>query len=288
VDGRCGPITGSFSVDITFIPQQRCGFELIDTRLGDEEDDALVIVCSPSDPIRKIDRILVKFEADLLLTMSISGLELTSSTSFTFKGVEAQLFFVKATVGAMVFETALVFAPNIIEFEEVRSGSGTRTYCLNRTAPVNWAADVGPPLAGHIRVGVYPAGCIFGSGAGILDPVYGYSSWGELFFLSYTEVSSGPIANLVMANWFDSVTPKYATYIDTSTSPPEIELQPVSLTLPARGAADLTQEGRGSDAQHRGVDAGPAHALCQLRHGLRAELQHRHGAHPPGQDRQRH
>jgi hypothetical protein len=224
------PITGSFTVDITFIPQQLCEFELIDTDPGDGENDALEIVCSPDDPIRKIDRILVKFEADLLLTMSISGLELTSSTSFTFKGVEAQLFFVKATVGAMVFETALVFAPNIIEFEEVRTGSGTRTYCLNRTAPVNWVGPVGPPLAGYSRVGVYPAGCIFGSGAGILDPVYGYISWGSLFFLSYSEVSSGPIANLVMANWFDSVTPKYATYIDPTTSPPEIELQPVSLT----------------------------------------------------------
>jgi hypothetical protein len=222
------PITGSFSVDITFIPQQLCEFELIDTSLGDEEDDALVIVCSPDDPIRKIDRILAKFEADLLLTISISGLELTSSTSFTFKGVETQIFFVKATVGAMVFETALVFAPNIMEFEEVRTGSGTRTYCLNRTAPVNWAAAVGTPPSGHIAVGVYPAGCIFGSGAGILDPVYGFVSWGSLFFLSYSEVSSGPIANLVMANWFDNVTPKYATYLNTTTG--EIELAPVTLT----------------------------------------------------------
>jgi hypothetical protein len=78
--------------------------------------------------------------------MSISGLELTSSTSFTFKGVEAQLFFAKATVGAMVFETALVFAPNIMEFEEVRTGSGTRTYCLNRSAPHDYGR------VGHIYI----------------------------------------------------------------------------------------------------------------------------------------
>jgi hypothetical protein len=67
--------------------------------------------------------------------MSISGLELTSSTSFTFKGVETQIFWAKATVGAMVFETAMVFAPNIMEFEEVRSGSGTRFYCLTGSVP---------------------------------------------------------------------------------------------------------------------------------------------------------
>ena len=220
------PITGSFSVDITFIPQQLCGFELIDTPLGDEEDDALVIVCSPDDPIRKIDRILVKFEADLLLTMSISGLELTSSTSFTFKGVETQIFWAKATVGAMVFETAMVFAPNIIEFEEVRSGAGTRFYCLNRTGPVNWAA-VGTPPPGHIAVGVYPAGCIFGSSAGPVDPVYGYLPWAYWFFVGYDE-QVGPLANLIMANWFDTVTPKYATYLNLGTG--EIELEPVSLT----------------------------------------------------------
>jgi hypothetical protein len=115
------PITGSFTVDIVFYPQQDCTVNPI----------TLQINCPVEDPINKIDRILVKFEADLLLTISVSGLELTSSTSFTFKGVETQIFFTKATVGAMVFETALVFAPNIMEFEEVRTGSGTR-YLLSQ------------------------------------------------------------------------------------------------------------------------------------------------------------
>jgi hypothetical protein len=174
------PITGSFSVDITFIPQQDCTVD----------PDTFEIICPVEDPINKIDRILVKFEADLVLTMSISGLELTSSTSFTFKGVETQIFWAKATVGAMVFETALVFAPNIMEFEEVRSGSGTRFYCLNRSAPHDYGVD---PING----------CASGSGAGILDPVYGYISWGSLFFLSYSEFSSGPIGNLAIANWAD-------------------------------------------------------------------------------------
>jgi hypothetical protein len=141
---------------------------------------------------------LVKFEADLVLTMSISGLELTSSTSFTFKGVETQIFWAKATVGAMVFETALVFAPNIMEFEEVRSGSGTRFYCLNRSAPHDYGNASG---GGNINNCIN--GIVGASGAGILDPVYGYISWGSLFFLSYSEFSSGPIGNLAIANWAD-------------------------------------------------------------------------------------
>jgi hypothetical protein len=175
-------------VDIVFHPQQACTVN----------PTTLVITCSPSDPINKIDRILVKFEADLLLTMSISGLELTSSTSFTFKGVETQIFWAKATVGAMVFETALVFAPNIMEFEEVRSGSGTRFYCLNRSAPHDYGNASGP-----LNINNCVNGIVGASGAGILDPVYGYISWGSLFFLSYSEVSSGPIANLAIANWAD-------------------------------------------------------------------------------------
>ncbi len=169
------PITGSFSIDIVFFPQQNCTVD----------PNTLEILCPVEDQINKIDRILVKFEADLLLTISISGLELTSSTSFTFKGVETQIFWVKATVGAMVFETAMVFAPNIMEFEEVRSGSGTRYYCLNRSAPHNYGVDL-------------INGCLSGSSAGVLDPIYGYNTWGDMLILSYS-----PIANLIVGRWAD-------------------------------------------------------------------------------------
>lgn len=168
------PITGSFTFDIVFYPEQACTV-----------NDVGLIICE--DPINKIDRILVKFEADLLLTMSISGLELTSSTSFTFKGIETQIFWAKATVGAMVFENAMVFAPNIMEFEEVRSGGGTRYYCLRRSAPLDY--------------GVAPInGCASGSAAGILDPVYGYKTWGDLLILGSWHPA---IANLVVGRWAD-------------------------------------------------------------------------------------
>lgn len=170
------PITGSFTFDIVFYPEQACTVDANGT-----------IICE--DPINKIDRILVKFEADLLLTMSISGLELTSSTSFTFKGVETQIFWAKATVGAMTFENAMVFAPNIMEFEEVRSGSGTRYYCLRQSAP----DDYGNDLSGINS-------CVSGSSAGILDPVFGYWTWGDMLILGAVHPA---IVNVIVGRWAD-------------------------------------------------------------------------------------
>ncbi len=205
------PITGSFTFDIVFAPQTDC---TIDLNTG-------LIICPVEDPVNKIDRILVKFEADLALTMSISGLELTSSTSFTFKGVETQLFFVKATVGAMTFENALVFAPNIMEFEEVRSGAGTRFYCLRRSAPFDYST-------------VFPAGCGFGSSAGILDPVYSYITWGSLFFVGYNE-QTGPIANLMMGKFFDANNPLVPPLPSLLDQPLTFRKKAVEVTLSIAG-----------------------------------------------------
>jgi hypothetical protein len=52
--------------------------------------------------------------------------------------VEVQLFSAKATVGAMTFTTVLAFAPNILEFEDVRSGAASRGWCLRRYAPQDY------------------------------------------------------------------------------------------------------------------------------------------------------
>lgn len=176
------PITGSFTVDIVFYPEQACTVDPITWDISCEGE------------VSKISRIMVKFEADLVLTLSISGLELTSTTSFTFKGVEVQIFYAKATVGAMTFENAFVFAPNIMEFEEVRTGGGTRSYCLNRSAPHDYGNASGAANLNN---------CLYGTSAGIIDPVFGYNSWGALFFISYSEISSGPIANLSIGRWAD-------------------------------------------------------------------------------------
>jgi hypothetical protein len=107
---QAAPVTGSFGLDLVFFPASGGAF--------------------------KIDYVAVKFEADLVLSMSISGLDLTSTTLFTFHGVEVQLFSAKATVGAMTFTTVLAFAPNILEFEDARSSSSaSRGWCLRDSAP---------------------------------------------------------------------------------------------------------------------------------------------------------
>lgn len=194
------PITGSFTVDITFYPENNGFFtdgdDDGDTLVNedpwdgsDNDGDTLIDEDPPADAINKIDRVRVKFEADLVLTLSISGLELTSTTAFTFKGVEVQIFYAKATVGAMTFENALVFAPNILEIEEVRSGSGTRFYCLRRSAPIDYSGDLFN-------------GCTLGSSSGIFHPVYGYTTWGELTFLGYPN-QTGAVGNLILGTWAD-------------------------------------------------------------------------------------
>jgi hypothetical protein len=101
---QAAPVTGSFGLDLVFFPAE-------------------IRDCDPGSAFRpcKVDYVAVKFEADLVLSMSISGLDLTSTTLFTFHGVEVQLFSAKATVGAMTFTTVLAFAPNILEFEDARS-----------------------------------------------------------------------------------------------------------------------------------------------------------------------
>ena len=158
---QAAPVTGSFGLDIVFYPAS----------VGDF----------------KIDYVFVKFEADLVLSMSISGLDLTSTTLFTFKGVEVQLFSVKATVGAMTFTTVLAFAPNILEFEDVRStSSASRGWCLRDTAP-------GPLPAAADCANGFSAGLSFDA-----DPAP------ELSFFSIF-LSDPVVQNIYLGLWADGL-----------------------------------------------------------------------------------
>jgi hypothetical protein len=159
---QAAPVTGSFGLDLVFFPASGGDF--------------------------KIDYVAVKFEADLVLSMSISGLDLTSTTLFTFHGVEVQLFSAKATVGAMTFTTVLAFAPNILEFEDARSSAASRGWCLRDTAPGN----PGVPAA---------ASCANGFSAGLN---LGGSPAPDLSFFSIF-LSDPVVQNIYLGLWTDAL-----------------------------------------------------------------------------------
>ncbi len=83
----------------------------------------------------KIDKILVKLELDLILTLSVSGVDITSQSVFTFRGLEYQAFVFTGTIGALVARSQFIFAPNIIEIQLVRDSLGLPAYCVNLADP---------------------------------------------------------------------------------------------------------------------------------------------------------
>ncbi|MCS6937019.1 MAG: hypothetical protein NZV61_05670, partial [Candidatus Bipolaricaulota bacterium] len=113
---RAAPISGSFLTEVVFYPQHGVSRE-------------------GQDPISKVDLVNVKFEADLVLTFSLSGIEVTSTTAFTFRGVEFQSFVLHFTLGALTLRNTTIFAPTFFEFEELRDQFGRLRWCL-LTAPV--------------------------------------------------------------------------------------------------------------------------------------------------------
>lgn len=176
------PITGSFGIDIVFYPAN---------------------VTPTGGPYDKVDQILVKFEADLVLALSISGVDLTTTTLFTFKGLEVQLFSVAATVGPMNLSLILAFAPSIYEFEEVRTGTASRTYCLRSSAPY---VDVEPPSDPGLST------CAYGTLSGIYGhPHFGSATWLTIF------LSSPFLQNLMMGAWADGLLPLIHSWDDPAT-----------------------------------------------------------------------
>jgi hypothetical protein len=165
---HAAPVSGSATLDIVFQP-------------------ANFYDCPPAGPgfpreSCKIDKVLVKMEADLVLTLSVSGVDITSTSVFTFKGLEFQSFTFTGTVGALAFRSVLIFAPNIVEVQLVRDAFGRPRYCINASDPGglippftacptpstllwNLLEDITHPVVGNL---IYLAR-IF-DGAGHLDP----------------------------------------------------------------------------------------------------------------------
>lgn len=177
---NAAPISGSFAIDIVFYPQH-----------GED------------DPINKVDLIDMKFEADLILTLSISGLDITSTTVFTFLGVEFQSFVISATVGALTIKDTLIFSPTFFEFEEMRDQFGRLRWCVQDSRPPhNLAGDsancyypsygAGTDGAGHTRYG--------GLLAHIDDDDFGAVP----FWYIFRGVIHPLVQNLVLARWIDT------------------------------------------------------------------------------------
>jgi hypothetical protein len=137
---NAAPISGSFGVDIVFYPQNGLKVDLID----------------------------MKFEADLILTLSISGLDVTSTTVFTFLGVEFQSFVISATVGALTIKDTIIFSPTFFEFEETRDQYGRTRWCLTSpslpTLPTSAYCSFPAVISGYLA-----------------DPVFGNVEFYEMF-----------------------------------------------------------------------------------------------------------
>jgi hypothetical protein len=124
---QAAPVSGSATLDIVFTPAN-----FYDCLAG-----------TGFEPC-KIDKILVKLEADLVLTLSVSGVDITSTSVFTFKGLEFQSFTFTGTVGALAFRSVLIFAPNIVEVQVVRDAYGRARYCINASDPALTAFNACP------------------------------------------------------------------------------------------------------------------------------------------------
>jgi hypothetical protein len=123
------PMSGSFTVDLVFAPD--CFSNVTSVWWGGTE------------PCDKVSDTVMKFEADLLLRLTISGLEIGSTTVFTFEGLEFQAITLGATIGALTIKDTFIFAPSIVELEAVRtSGTMSLRYCVNTQSP----GDVTPPF----------------------------------------------------------------------------------------------------------------------------------------------
>lgn len=144
--GFAAPISGSAQLDLV-LRSPSCDVNEDGDFLVDEDpsngvdDDGDTLI--DEDVCRKIDLGVSKFEMDVSINLSISGLEIASTSVFTFKGVEYQAFRASATLGAITLKNILIFAPSITEIEFMRTSDLAHLrYCVRRAVP----GDVTPPF----------------------------------------------------------------------------------------------------------------------------------------------
>jgi hypothetical protein len=164
---NAAPISGSFGIDIVFYPQNGLKVDLID----------------------------VKFEADLVLTLSISGLDITSTTVFTFLGVEFQSFVISATVGALTIKDTIIFSPTFFEFEETRDQYGRKRWCLTSpslpTLPASAYCNFPTVISGSLVDPVFGNVPFYYMFAGVIHPLVQNLVWARA--LDPTNALNNPI-----------------------------------------------------------------------------------------------
>lgn len=140
------PISGEANFDLV-LRSATCGIDADGDTFVDEdppntiddEGDTLI----DEDDCSKIDLSAFKFESDVLVNLALSGLQITSTSVFTFKGLEYQALSFFMTIGALSFSDIIVFAPSITEIALVRNASSLSVrYCILDSAP----GSVSPPL----------------------------------------------------------------------------------------------------------------------------------------------
>ena len=140
------PISGEAHFDIV-LRSATCGIDADGDTFVDEDppngvdDDGDTLI--DEDDCSKIDLSAFKFESDVIVSLAISGLEITSTSVLTFKGLEFQRFDITVTIGALSFSDAMVFAPSITEVALSRNASSLSVrYCILNAAP----GSVSPPF----------------------------------------------------------------------------------------------------------------------------------------------
>lgn len=143
---RAAPIRATFETHLA-LQSASCGV--------DEDGDTFVDEDPPNgmdddndgeldeDSCSKTDLTIVKLEADLILELTISGLTMSSTSVFTFKGLEYQAFGFSGALGAVSVKGLMIFAPSMSEIEFVRTaGTLSLRYCVRSSLP----GTIAPPF----------------------------------------------------------------------------------------------------------------------------------------------
>lgn len=121
------PVSGSLQLDLVITP----------------DCNTLTSFGPSGTSCAKVSGTIVKVEVDLDLTLSVSGLDFTTSTVLTFKGLESEILHAVVTIGALTARMTLAFAASVTEIEIVRSATTLSTrYCIAYQNP----GDVTPPF----------------------------------------------------------------------------------------------------------------------------------------------